>query len=104
MATSEAVSSNPDLIAWATSQPLGVTVLIFLVVGFITGYLKTGKDFRREQERNDRLTSAFETLSKANEKAIEAAERSHSTSLLIHSLIQGIDTHLRNQQQQRRGE
>lgn len=85
---------------WVASQPLGIAVLILLVVGFATDRVVTGKAHRREQDRADRLAETVKTLSEAVDKATNATEKSLDATRLVQSLIQGIDSTLRNQRGQ----
>lgn len=91
---------DPDAIDWLLAQPLGILILIVGLFGFFTGRLVTGSAFKREQDRADRLAETIATLAEAVAKATEAAEKSLDATRLVHSLIQGIDSTLRNQRGQ----
>ena len=85
---------------WILAQPLGLAVLIFVVIAFATDRIVTGKAHRREQDRADRLAETVATLAEAVAKATDAAEKSLDATRLVQSLIQGIDSTLRNQRGQ----
>lgn len=85
---------------WVVSQPLGIAVLLLTVLAFATDRIVTGKAHRREQDRADRLAETVKTLSEAVAKATDAAEKSLDATRLVQSLIQGIDSTLRNQRGQ----
>ena len=85
---------------WVVSQPLGIAVLLLVVAAFATDRIVTGKAHRREQDRADRLAETVKTLSEAVAKATDAAEKSLDATRLVQSLIQGIDSTLRNQRGQ----
>ena len=85
---------------WVISQPLGIAVLALVVLAFATDRIVTGKAHRREQDRADRLAETVATLAEAVAKATDAAEKSLEATRLVQSLIQGIDSTLRNQRGQ----
>ena len=91
---------DPDAIDWLLAQPLGIIILIVGLFGFFTGRLVTGSALKREQDRADRLAETIATLAAAVAKATEAAEKSLDATRLVHSLIQGIDSTLRNKRGQ----
>ena len=81
---------------WIVAEPLGIAVLLFMLLGFYTGKVVRGAELTREQQRGDRLAQTVDTLADAVAKATEAAEKSLDATRLVHSLIQGIDSTLRN--------
>ena len=85
---------------WVISQPLGIAVLLLTVVAFATDRIVTGKAHRREQDRADRLAETVRIQADSIAKAIDAAEKSLEATRLVQSLIQGIDSTLRNQRGQ----
>ena len=85
---------------WVVSQPLGIAVLLLVVVAFATDRIVTGKAHRREQDRADRLAETVRVQADSIAKAIDAAEKSLEATRLVQSLIQGIDSTLRNQRGQ----
>lgn len=95
--------SEPSTNTWLqliTEQPLGIAVLILVVAAFATDRIVTGRAYRREQDRADRLAETVTTLAAAVTKSAETTERSLEVTRLVHSLIQGIDSTLRNQRGQ----
>ena len=85
-----------QLTEFISAEPLGIAVLISVVLGFYTGKVVRGAELERSNERADRLAQTVDTLAEAVSKATEAAEKSLDATRLVHSLIQGIDSTLRN--------
>ena len=74
---------------WVLAQPVAIAILLLVAVGFLTERIVPGATVKRERERAD-------TLSAGLTKATDAAEKTLDTSRLLLSLIQGIDSTLRN--------
>lgn len=92
----EQQTATPDWLNLVVSQPLGIAVLLLIVIAFVFGYIVSGKQFRREQDRADRLAETVNVQAASIAKAIDAAEKSLEATRLVQSLIQGIDSTLRN--------
>lgn len=87
--------SISELGDWIFSQPLGLAVLLLLVIALLREWLVTGAALKRERDRADKLQSVVDKQSAGLTKATDVARESLETVRLVHALMQGIDTTLR---------